>query len=153
MGVVHEKVPGTDALPPVSVEDASVCPEVMALAVGHAETVGVASRFTVTGAFTVVFAALVAVIVTVCGVVTVVGAVYSPDELIVPAPVAGLIDQVTLVFVLPTTVAVNCCVPPAFTFAEAGETLTDIGDVPKDMVSTGTKFAGIATGLPVKMAL
>jgi hypothetical protein len=97
----------------------------MPLAVGHADTVGVASRFTVTGAFTAVFATLVAVIVTASGVVTVVGAVYNPDELIVPAPVAGLIDQVTLVFVLPTTVAVNCCVPPAFTLAEAGVTVTD----------------------------
>ena len=125
----------------------------MAPAVGHTDTVGVASRFTIAGAFTVVLAALVAVIVTVCGVVTVAGAVYNPDELIVPAPVAGLIDQVTLVFVLPTTVAVNCCVPPAFTLAEAGVTLTDIGDVPKDMVSTGTNVAGIVTGLPVKMAL
>jgi hypothetical protein len=125
----------------------------MPLAVGHTDTVGVASRFTITGAFTVVFAALVAVIVTVCGVVTVVGAVYNPDELIVPAPVAGLIDQVTLVFVLPTTVAVNCCVPPALTLAEAGETLTDTVGVPKDMVSTGTKVVGIVTVLPVKIAL
>jgi len=65
VGVVQPKVPGTDAVPPVSVEDASVCPEVRAPAVGHADTVGVASRFTITGAFTVVFAALVAVIVTV----------------------------------------------------------------------------------------
>ena len=125
----------------------------MPLAVGHADTVGVASRFTITGVFTVVFAALVAVIVTVCGVVTVVGAVYNPAELIAPALVAGLIDQVTLVFVLPTTVAVNCCVPPAFTLAEAGETVTDTVCVPKDMVSTGTNVAGIVTGLPVKMAL
>jgi hypothetical protein len=113
----------------------------------------VASKFTVAGAFTLEFAELVAVIVTVCGVVTVAGAVYNPDELIVPAPVAGLIDQVTLVFVLPVTVAVNCCVPPAFTFVEAGETLTDTVGVPKDMLSTGTNVVGIVTVLPEKMAL
>jgi len=85
--------------------------------------------------------------------VTVEGAVYNPAELIVPAPVAGLIDQVTLVFVLPTTVAVNCCVPPAFTFAEAGETVTETDCVPNDMVSTGTNVEGIVTALPENMVL
>ena len=125
----------------------------MALAVGHTETVGVAKRFTVAGAFTLVFAALVAVIVTVCGDVTAAGAVYNPDELIVPAPVAGLIDHVTAVFVLPTTVAVNCCVPPALTLAEAGETLTDTVCGPIYMLSTGTNVVGIVTALPAKMAL
>jgi hypothetical protein len=42
VGVVHAKVPATEAVPPVSVEDASVWPYVMPLAVGHADTVGVA---------------------------------------------------------------------------------------------------------------
>ena len=40
--VVQVKVPGTDAVPPVSVEEAKVCPKLMGLAVGHTETVGVA---------------------------------------------------------------------------------------------------------------
>jgi hypothetical protein len=40
--VVQEKVPGTDEVPPLSVDDASVWPKVIALAVGHADTVGVA---------------------------------------------------------------------------------------------------------------
>jgi len=40
--VVKAKVPATEPVPPESVELASVCPKVMALAVGHAETVGVA---------------------------------------------------------------------------------------------------------------
>ena len=40
--VVHEKAPGTDAVPPLSVDDASVWLYVIALAVGHAVTVGVA---------------------------------------------------------------------------------------------------------------
>jgi hypothetical protein len=90
---------------------------------------GVALSVTVDVALTLVFAALVAVIVTVCCVVTLDGAVYRPELLIVPAPVAGLIDHVTAVFVLPTTVAVNCCVPPAVTVAVAGETVTDNGIV------------------------
>ena len=47
VGAVHEKLPPTDPLPPVSVEEASVCPYVIALAVGHVLTVGVA-LFTVT---------------------------------------------------------------------------------------------------------
>jgi hypothetical protein len=42
VGVVHANVPGTEAVPPVKVEDASVWPYVMALAVGHAEIVGTA---------------------------------------------------------------------------------------------------------------
>jgi len=47
-GVVQANVPFTEAAPPavavlgVSVEDASVCPVVIALAVGHVVTVGVA---------------------------------------------------------------------------------------------------------------
>jgi hypothetical protein len=70
------------------------------------------------------------VIVTVCGVVTVVGAVYNPDVVLIdPAPVVGLSVQFTAVFVLPTTVAVNCCVPPALTPAVAGETVTESGMV------------------------
>ena len=50
----------------------------------------------------------------------VVGAVYRPALEIVP-PVA---NQVTAVFVLPVTVAVNCCVPPVCSDAEVGLMLT-----------------------------
>jgi hypothetical protein len=39
-GVVHAKVPGTDAEPPLSVDEASVWPKVIALAVGQVATVG-----------------------------------------------------------------------------------------------------------------
>jgi hypothetical protein len=42
LGVVQAKLPGTEAAPPVSVDEASVCPKLMALAVGHDDTVGVA---------------------------------------------------------------------------------------------------------------
>jgi hypothetical protein len=41
VGVVKAKPPGTDATPPVSVDEARVCPTVMALAAGHVDTVGV----------------------------------------------------------------------------------------------------------------
>ena len=42
VGVVHAKLPATEAVPPVSVEDASVWPYVIGDAVGHADTDGVA---------------------------------------------------------------------------------------------------------------
>ena len=78
----------------------------------------------------------VAVMVTVPPVGTVVGAVYSPDALIVPI-LAALADvlltcQVTVVFVVPETVAVNCCVWFVPTLAVAGATCTEIigGTVP-----------------------
>ncbi len=45
------------------------------------------------------------------------GAVYKPDDEIAPV----LADHVTAVLVLPVTVAVNCCVLPDCTVAEAGE--------------------------------
>ena len=55
------------------------------------------------------FAWLVAVMETDgCGEV-VPGAVYRPAALIVPTPV-GLMDQLTAVFVVFVTLAVNCCV-------------------------------------------
>ena len=47
VGVVQAKVPGTevpetDAVPPVSVDAESICPTVIALAVGNVDMVGVA---------------------------------------------------------------------------------------------------------------
>jgi hypothetical protein len=42
VGVVQVNRPLTDAVPPLSVEDASVWPTVIALADGQADTVGVA---------------------------------------------------------------------------------------------------------------
>jgi hypothetical protein len=47
VGVVQVKVPLTDAEPPLSVDDDSVWPYVIALTVGHTDTAGVAI-FTVT---------------------------------------------------------------------------------------------------------
>jgi hypothetical protein len=74
----------------------------------------------------VVSAWLVAVMVTVCGVEMLAGAVYRPDALIVPVP-AGLIVQVTAVFPVFRTLAVNCCVWLAPMVALGGVTPTDTG--------------------------
>jgi len=41
-GVVNANEPATDAVPPVRVEEARVCPSVIGDAVGHAVTFGVA---------------------------------------------------------------------------------------------------------------
>jgi hypothetical protein len=69
-----------------------------------------------------------AVTVTVLGFGRFAGAVYSPLEEIVPTvefpPMILFTSQVTAVFDVPVTVAVNCCVPPTTTVADEGETLT-----------------------------
>ena len=56
------------------------------------------------------------------------GALYKPFEEIVPTvefpPVMLFTSQVTAVFDVPVTVAVNCCAPFAATVAGEGETLT-----------------------------
>ena len=48
LGVVQTNVPGTEAVPPVRVDEVNVCPYVMALAVGQTDTVGFAAFATVT---------------------------------------------------------------------------------------------------------
>lgn len=67
-----------------------------------------------------------AVTITFAGIVS--GAVYRPLELIVPHPdpehPVPLTVQVTAVSVVPVTVAVNCCVRPSTTCAEAGAMVT-----------------------------
>ena len=68
---------------------------------------------------------LVAVTVTVCGLPSVAGAVYRPPLEIVPT--AGLTDHVTAVFVVPVTVAVNCCVCDGVKLAVDGLTVTCMG--------------------------
>jgi len=71
-----------------------------------------------------------AVTVTVAGFGTVLGAVYKPPVVIVPTvafpPATPFTCQFTAIFVVPVTVAVNCCVWPGVKFTDAGETLTVI---------------------------
>jgi hypothetical protein len=55
--------------------------------------------------------------------VTLAGAVYRPPVESVPRPVN---DQVTAVFAVPVTVAVNCWVPPPPSEADVGEIDTEI---------------------------
>ena len=70
-------------------------------------------------------------IVAVAGLGTVLGAVYRPEVEIVPTvalpPVVPLTLQVTAVFDVPVTVAVNCRVAEVITVADDGETLTRTG--------------------------
>ena len=55
VGAVHANAPATDPVPPFSDDDASVWPYAIVLAVGHAETVGVAwPTVTITDPVTVV---------------------------------------------------------------------------------------------------
>ena len=70
-------------------------------------------------------AVLVAVTTSICGDVTEAGAVYTPA--IEMLPTAGLMDQVTPVFNVPETSAVNVCVPdgPRTTLPGDKATLTD----------------------------
>ena len=78
------------------------------------------------------------------------GATYSPLDEIVPqaAPVQPLptMLQVTAVFVVPRTVAANCCLPPMINCAAAGATVTEMGtvivtDAVLDFVESATEVA------------
>jgi len=71
-------------------------------------------------------ATLVAVMVTDCAMLITEGAVYNPFDRL---PMDGLMDQVTDVFALPATVAVNCVLCDAVSVANEGlkPTLTDGG--------------------------
>jgi hypothetical protein len=90
--------------------------------VGLRETLTIGTNVTAALAVLVVSAALVAVTMTVCGEVSKLGAVYKP--LLETVPTAGLSDQVTAVFVLPATDAVNCRLCAAMRLALEGVTET-----------------------------
>jgi hypothetical protein len=67
--------------------------------------------------------------------------VYSPEEMLPPVA-----DQVTVVFVLPLTVAVNCWVPPVSSEVETGEIDTATGALAvtvaeADLVASATLVA------------
>ena len=92
--------------------------------------VGAGRIVTVALAKLVEFAALCAVTVTRL-VGTLDGAVYKPPAEIVPTeefpPTIPLTSQFAAVFVVPETVAVNCCDRPTWTFALVGEMETETG--------------------------
>jgi len=69
-------------------------------------------------------ALLLAVTVTVLGLGSAVGGVYRPPVSMVPAPVAGVRDQVTPVVEVPLTLAENWRNVPTWTDAGEGETVT-----------------------------
>ena len=73
-------------------------------------------------------ATLVAVTLIICAKLTDAGAVNRPDALTEPTP-AGAAVQVTAVFVVLITFAVNCRVWPPESVAGAGDTVTEIGKV------------------------
>jgi hypothetical protein len=90
------------------------------------KTAAAATMVTLAEADLVGSATLVTVTLSVAGEGTLAGGVYSPPAEIEPqfAPLqpAALTAQVTLVLVLPVTVAVNCCGAPAETVATLGNT-------------------------------
>jgi|SRR6516225_5056732 len=77
------------------------------------------------------FADKTAATVTVAGLGMALGAVYNPFEVIVPVaalpPGVPFTCQVTAVFVVPVTVAVNCVLAPGLSVALAGVTVMVIG--------------------------
>jgi len=93
----------------------------------------------------------VALIVTVAGLGTEAGAVYNPEELIVPnvelPPRMLFTDQVTVVLVGLTILAVNCSVPPVGSDAEAGESVM----TGKAMLLTGVVEPQLARNIPPAM--
>lgn len=96
---------------------------------GETVTLGPETRVTVADADCWGAATAVAVTLTVGGFGADAGAVYNPAELMVPqlAPLqpAPEMDQVTAVFVVPVTVAVNCFWLPVCTWTVDGDTLTE----------------------------
>lgn len=113
-------------------ENCLVRPVTMVAVFGLTATViaGGAVTVTVAAPVFVVSACEVAVTVTVPPVGTLDGAVYKPDALMVPM-LAALAEvlltcHVTALFVVPVTVAVNCCVWSVCTLAVAGATWTEI---------------------------
>ena len=133
----EQPVPDTLQLTLVSVDPVTVAvnclvsPAFSVALVGEILTTTGGRTVTVAVPDLVASACEVAVTVTVGGLGTELGAVYSPEVVMVPQvdpvqPVPFKL-QVTAVFDVPETVAVNCCLAPSKTCAVAGETVTTIG--------------------------
>jgi hypothetical protein len=96
----------------------------------------------------------VAVAVTVGGEGTLAGAVYKPELDIEPHPAPLHPDklQVTDVFVVPVTVAENCCCFPVDTCAVAGDTVTETEEAASMTTLAEADFVGSATEVAVTEA-
>jgi hypothetical protein len=110
-------------------------------------------RLTVAPPDLVASATPVAVTVTAWELVMLAGAVYSP--LAEMLPTLGLIVQVTAVFVVPVTVAVNCWVWPAVSVTLGGLTETPmtlrLTVAPPDLVASATLVAVTVTAWELVM--
>ena len=86
-------------------------------------------------------AALVAVTTTICSLVMLVGAVYRPSDEI--DPIDGLRLHVTVLPLLPPTVAVNCCDPEGWRLTLPGLTNTEM--LPTNDTVACADFVGSTT--------
>jgi hypothetical protein len=125
-------------------------------AAGEIDNVGVATIVTVAVADSLGSATDVARRVTVAGEGTLDGAVYNPVVVIVPqvAPLHPDPErvQVTAVFVVPATVAENCCCPPVETCAVAGATVTETAADDWITMEAEADFVESATDVAVTVA-
>src|SRR5437764_207988 len=98
-----------------------------------------------------------AVTVTAAGFGTTAGAVYRPELDIVPTvalpPLTPFTCQVTAVLLVFCTVAVNCCVPPAPTVADAGEIVTRTAVVGVVVTAAEADFVGTACDAAVTVTV
>jgi hypothetical protein len=99
----------------------------------------------------VVSATLVAVTVTLCAEAMDAGAVYKP--LPDSVPIAGFIDHVTLVLLLPVTAAVNCCALEAFRVAAAGLIFNATVVCGSNVTTALATFVGSATLVAVTVTM
>jgi hypothetical protein len=97
-------------------------------------------------------AALAAVTVSVFGVGGTAGAVYNPVVFTVPTvtypPTTPSTDHVAAWFVLPVTLAVNCCVCPTTTVGAGGFTATTTTTLSVAALEVPPPGAGVATATP-----
>lgn len=97
-----------------------------------------------------------AVIVTLGEVGTLPGAVYRPEAEIdpqdAPEQPAPATVHLTAAFVVPVTVAENCCVPPVLTCTAEGETEIDTDAADSMSRVAEADFAGEATEVAVTIA-
>lgn len=124
-----DHVTDMSGLPVIVCVNCCVCVAVREIVAGATATVS-GFKVIVAVPFFVLSAEEVAVTVTAVVAGTTEGAVYRPAALMLPQaapPAVQSADQLTPVFELPETVAVNCCVPVAVAVEVAGATATETG--------------------------